>query len=118
MKPTINFETFMNLDLRVGKVLAIEDVAGSEKLYKMAVDLGPEYGTRTIFAGLKPWYKKSQLKGKQFVFVANLEPRRMMGSESQGMMLAVDPPGGEASDEEKPLLLPAPKAAKPGAGLR
>lgn len=111
MKPTMSFDTFMGMDLRVGKVGEIEDVPGSEKLYKMSVDLGPEYGVRTIFAGLKPWYKKSQIKGKQFIFVANLEPRKMMGSESQGMMLAVD-------SEEKPLLLPAPKTAKPGAGLR
>lgn len=118
MKPIISFDAFMGLDLRVGKVMDIEEVEGSEKLYKMTVDLGAEYGTRTIFAGLKPWYKKSQLKGKQFVFVANLAPRKMFGSESQGMMLAVDPPGGEASDPEKPLLLPAPKKAKPGAGLR
>lgn len=91
--------------------MEIVDVEGSEKLYKLSVDLGPEYGTRTIFAGLKSWYKKSQIKGKQFVFVANLAPRKMPGGESQGMMLAVD-------DEEKPFLLPAPKAAKPGAGLR
>ncbi len=109
-KPTISFDDFAKLDLCVGKVTAVADVVGSDKLYRMTVDLGPDYTTRTIFAGVKPWYKKSQLKGKLFVFIANLAPRRMPTGESQGMMLAVD--------GKKPILLPVNKEAACGAALR
>ncbi len=111
IKPIVSFDDFAKLDLIVGKVIDVFDVDGSEKLYRMTVDFGSVYGERTIFAGLKPWYKKSQLKEKQFVFAANLAPRKMPGGESQGMMLAVD-------SDEKPLLLPASKGAVPGARLR
>jgi len=108
-KPTVSFDDFAKLDLRVGKVVAIDALSGSEKLYKMTVDLGDEYGKKTILAGVKPWYTKTRLLGKNFIFIANLEPRTMMGSESQGMMLAVD--------GEKPLLIPVTKTAKPGSPL-
>ncbi len=110
VKPTASFEDFSKLDLRVGKVVAVADVPGSDKLYRMSVDLGSDYGMRTVFAGVKPWYKKFQLKDKQFVFVANLAPRRMPGGESQGMMLAAD--GG------KPVLIPVAKTAPAGTFLR
>ena len=111
MKPSVRFKGFTQLDLRVGKVVEATDVDGSDKLYRLEVDLGREYGIKTIFAGVKPWYPKSDLVNRKFVFVANLEPKRMMGAESQGMMLAV-----EGSD--KPVLLPAPEAADIGAFLR
>ncbi len=112
VKPTISFDDFAKLDLRVGRVIDIDDVLGSEKLYRMTVDLGPEYGRRTIFAGVKKWYKKSQLKGKNFIFVANLAPRKMPSGESQGMMLAICGDG-----EDKPLLIPVSKTAMPGSAL-
>lgn len=115
MKQTIAFDDFAKLDFRVGKVVEAADVDGSEKLYRMTVDLGREYGIRTIFAGVKKWYKKSQLKGKRFIFVANLEPRKMPSGESQGMMLAICPT--EQDGEGKPLLIPVSKTAKPGAAL-
>lgn len=110
-KSTISFDDFAKLDLVVGKVSEVADVVGSEKLYRMTVDLGPDYGTRTIFAGVKPWYKKRSLKGKHFIFVANLAPRKMPGGESHGMMLAVCETG------EKPLLLSA-KGMPVGAKIR
>lgn len=109
MKSIVTFDDFAKLDLRVGKVVDIVDVTGSEKLYRMTVDLGAEYGLRTIFAGVKKWYKKSQLKGKNFIFVANLAPRKMPSGESQGMMLAIC--------GEKPLLVPVAKIAPPDAAL-
>lgn len=101
MKPTVSFGEFAKLDLAVGKVVEVVDVEGSDKLYRMTVDLGQEYRTKTIFVGVKPWYKKASLKDKLFIFVANLAPRKMPGGESQGMMLAA------CETDEKPLLLPA-----------
>lgn len=115
VKPTVSFDDFCKLDLRVGKVVDVADVPGSEKLYRMTVDIGQEYGTRTVFAGVKKWYKKSQLKGKNFIFVANLAPRKMPGGESQGMMVAICP--AERDGDAKPLLIPVSKTAEPGAEL-
>lgn len=85
----INFEDFAKVELRVGTVLEAEEVEGSEKLIKQIVDFG-ESGKKQILSGIKQWYKPSQLVGKQFVYVFNLEPRKMMGLDSEGMILATD----------------------------
>lgn len=82
----INFEQFAKIDLRVATILEAEDIEGADKLYKLSIDLGTE--KRTICAGLKQHYKKEQLKGKQIIVIANLEPRIMKGIESKGMLLA------------------------------
>ncbi len=111
MKGEISFDDFNKPDLVVGKVLEVSDVAGSEKLYRMTVDLGPDYGTRTIFAGVKKSHTKAKLRNKLFAFVANLAPRKMPTGESQGMMLAI------CLNDEPPMLLPVPKTAKPGSTL-
>jgi methionine--tRNA ligase beta chain len=92
----INIDEFTKVELRVGTVLEATDVPGSEKLIKQLVDFGSEFGTRQILSGIKQWYKPEQLVGKQFVYVVNLEPRMMMGLESQGMILA-------AEGEKKPV---------------
>ncbi len=108
MKPIITYDDFAKLDLRVGTVIECVEKEGSEKLLKLTVDFGEE-GTRTIFSGIKQWYKPEDLKDKQFVFVFNLAPRKMMDEVSEGMLLAAD-------GEEKPLPLQpneqAPKGAK------
>jgi len=85
-KNEITINDFAKVELLAGTVLECETVEGSSKLYKLKVDLGPR-GKRTIFAGVAKFYKPEDLVGKQGVFVANLAPRKMMGSESQGMML-------------------------------
>ena len=85
----IPYEDFAKLDLRVGKILEIEDHPNADKLYVLKVDLGEEK-PRTILAGLKPYYKKSDLKNKKAIFVANLEKRNIRGIESDGMILAAD----------------------------
>lgn len=85
----ITFEHFSKVELKIGTVLEAEEVEGSEKLIKQIVDFG-ELGKRQILSGIKKWYKPSQLIGKQFVYVVNLEPRMMMGLESCGMILATD----------------------------
>jgi len=87
MKPIITIDDFAKLDLRIGTVVNCEEKEGSEKLLRLTVDFGEE-GTRTIFSGIKQWYKPEDLKDKQFVFIINLEPRKMMGEFSEGMLLA------------------------------
>ena len=86
----------MKLDLRVGEVVAAEKVEKSKKLMKMTVKLGEE--TRTIVGGIALAYAAEQLVGKKFVFVANLQPAKLMGIESDGMILAATfPESGEPS---------------------
>lgn len=105
----ISFEDFAKVELRVGTVLEAEEVEGSEKLIKQVVDFG-ELGQRQILSGIKQWYKPSQLIGKQFVYVVNLEPRVMMGLESQGMILA--------TDTKKPIMLKPSSKVPAGTKLK
>ena len=109
-KSIITFDEFSKSDLCIGRVLECKDVTGSEKLFMLHVDFGQQIGIRTIYAGLRPWYKKSQLMGKKFVFVVNLPPRKMPGGESNGMMLVIE-------NGDNYLLLPAPKNSVEGARL-
>ncbi|MFH0937499.1 MAG: methionine--tRNA ligase subunit beta [Candidatus Daviesbacteria bacterium] len=106
----ISFEDFSKIELRVGTVLEAEEVVDSEKLIKMKVDLGEEE-PRQILAGIKAWYTPSKLVEKQFIFVANLEPKTMMGLESQGMILAADQNG-------KAILLKPSSKVPPGTKVR
>lgn len=106
----ITFDDFSKLELKVGTVLEAEEVEGSEKLIKLKVDLG-ESESRQILAGVKQWYKPEEFVGKQIIVVANLEPKIMMGLESQGMMLAADTSDG-------PVFLKVPKKVPPGAKIR
>lgn len=82
----ISFNDWMKLDLRTAEILEIEDVPGADKLYKLKIDLGTE--TRTLVAGLKPYYTKEELEGKKCIVFTNLEPRTIKGIKSQGMVLA------------------------------
>lgn len=94
MKPTISYEDFAQLDLRVGTVIECVEKEGSDKLLRLTVDFGEE-GTRNILSGIKKWYQPKDLKDKQFVFVFNLAPRKMMGEDSEGMILAADGKNGK-----------------------
>ena len=82
----IEFSDWQKLDLRVGKIIEIEDIEGADKLYKLVIDIGSE--KRTVCAGLKPYYPKDELKDKKIVFFVNLAPRTLRGIESRGMILA------------------------------
>jgi methionyl-tRNA synthetase len=82
----IGIEDFMKVDLRAGRIAAAERVEKSEKLVKLQVDLGTE--TRQIVAGIGKSYAPEELLGKSIVIVANLKPAKLMGIESQGMLLA------------------------------
>jgi len=81
----ITLDDFLKLDLRVAEIKACEDIQGADKLYKLTIDLGE---TREIVAGIKQYYTKEELVGKKIVIVANLEPRRLRGILSHGMLLA------------------------------
>jgi methionyl-tRNA synthetase len=85
-EPEIIIDDFIKVKIAVGTIEEAEEVAGSDKLLKLKVNLG-EYGIRQILSGVKKSYSAEQLKGKQGVFVVNLKPRKMMGHESHGMML-------------------------------
>jgi methionyl-tRNA synthetase len=82
----IGIEDFMKADLRVGKIVSAERVEKSEKLVKLKVDIGTE--TRQVVAGIGKSYTPEELTGKSVVIVANLKPAKLMGVESQGMLLA------------------------------
>jgi len=84
----ISFEDFQKLDLRIGKIAEASQISGSRNLIKMTVDFGSE--KRQAVAGLMQWYKPQDLVGKKCAFVLNLQKRKMMGVESQCMILAAD----------------------------
>jgi len=83
----------MKVDLRVAKVLAAEKVEKSRKLVKLTVDVGAEQ--RTLVAGIAEAYEPEALVGKTVVVVFNLKPAKLMGIESNGMVLAASPDGGK-----------------------
>jgi methionyl-tRNA synthetase len=86
IKEQIDYETFSKLDLRVGRILEAEPVPKSKNLLRLKVDIGLE--TRQVLAGIAQHYAPASLVGKQVVVLANLQPRKLMGLESQGMVLA------------------------------
>ena len=87
IKPEVSFDDFEKLDIRVGHILNCEKVKKSKKLLKFTIDDGT--GTeRTICSGIAAYYEPEQLIGKDVLFVANFTPRKMMGIESQGMILS------------------------------
>lgn len=84
----ISFEDFQKLDLRIGKITEASQIPGSRNLIKMIIDFGTE--KRQAVAGLMQWYKPQDLVGKKCAFILNLQRRKMMGVESQCMILAAD----------------------------
>ena len=111
MKNTINYEDFAKLDIRMGTVVSCENVPKSNKLLKLEVDFGG-LGIKQILTGMATWYNSENYVGKQFPFIVNLEPRKMMGLESQGMMLSV---GTDFS--KKPILLLPEEEVENGEGI-
>ncbi len=106
----INIEDFAKVEMKAGTILKVEEIEGSEKLLKLIVDLGEET-PRIVLSGIRQWYKAEELENKQFLFVANLEPRKMMGQESQGMIMAVD-------GETRPILLTLESKVVAGSKVR
>ncbi len=88
----IHYEQFQELEFRVATILGAERLEGSDKLLRLRVSLGDS--ERQIIAGIGKRYAPEELTGKQIIIVVNLEPRMLMGLESQGMLLAADSPDG------------------------
>ena len=89
--PLISFAEFQKMDIRVGTIRKAEGIPGSKKLLKLTVDLDEE---RTVVAGLMGYYSEEELTGRQVIIVANLEPVKLMGVESHGMVLAAEDGSG------------------------
>jgi methionyl-tRNA synthetase len=106
----ISIDDFMKVELRTAKVLAAERVPKSNKLLKLSVDVGTEQ--RTIVAGIAEAYEPDAIVGRTVVIVANLKPAKLMGVESNGMVLAASPDGG------KPLLVAFDEPPAPGTRVR
>ena len=112
VKPTITTDLLEKVDIRVGTIKLVEDVKGSDKLVKLTVDFGDH--TRTILVGMKQEREDpEQIEGMQTLFVINLEPRKIMGEVSEGMLLDI----GYADGIKPVLALPeqeVPNGARAG----
>jgi methionyl-tRNA synthetase len=106
----ISIDEFMKIDLRVAKVLSAEKVPNSRKLMKLSIDVGTEQ--RTLVAGIAEAYEPEQLVGRTIGVVFNLKPAKLMGIESNGMILAASPEGG------KPTLVSFDGDVAPGSRIR
>lgn len=111
MKPTITYDDFAKIDLRIGRITEAIAPEWSQKLLQFTVDFGPEIGAKTIFSGIKQWYQPADFVGKCYVFVINLAERKMGEGVSQGMMIMADD-----SDQPRPFAIPEP--AVPGSEVR
>ena len=122
---TVTIDDFAKLDIRIGRVVEAREMEGSEKILRCVVDFGPApVGAgldpsvedsllnatikdgriiRVIFSGIKKWYTPGDLVGKLLPYIVNLEPRKMFGEESQGMLLAA-----VSEEEEKTVVLMSP----------
>ncbi len=111
MKDKIPYKDFEKIELQVGKITKVEDHPKADKLLVLTVDFNDE--TRTIVAGLKKHYEKSDLEGKKAIFVTNLEPANLRGIESNGMILAA-----VSEDESEIVFLQPEKDIEEGSKIR
>src|SRR3989344_3136242 len=104
----ISFEEFKRLELKAAEIIAAELVAGSEKLLKLRVNLGKADSTpeRQIIAGIGKYYEPETLIGRKIVIAANLEPKTLLGLESQGMLLA--------ANDGRPVIIVTDEEVAPG----
>jgi methionine--tRNA ligase beta chain len=107
----ITYEDFKKVELKVAKILSAERVEGSDKLIKLSLELGSEQ--RQIVAGIGKTYEPESLVGLEIAVVTNLEPRALMGIESNGMLLAAS-----AGDDGEPVLIIPQKEIPPGAEIK
>jgi methionine--tRNA ligase beta chain len=105
----ITYDDFRKLDIRIGTIVSAERVQGTDKLLRLEVDFGTE--KRQIIAGIAETYQSEHLVGKEIPVLLNLEPRRIRGIESQGMILAADADG-------VPILLHPDRQVPPGSIVR
>jgi methionyl-tRNA synthetase len=107
----LSIDDFVKWDLRVGEVCKAEKVKGASKLLRLEVDIGSE--VRQVLAGIAEHYAPEALVGRKIVIVANLEPRKMRGLESNGMVLAAS-----VGKEDRPVLVTLSDDVPNGARLR
>ncbi len=112
IKESTSFETFLNLDIRVGTIVEATLPDWSEKLIELHVHFGEAIGQKTIFAGLRKWFTPADFIGKQSIFLVNLPPRKMGPGVSEGMILAAD-----GDDNQPPSVLLFESLAPDGACL-
>ena len=110
-KPQIAFDEFIRLDLRVATIKAAEPHPNADRLLKIQLDDGTESG-RQVCAGIRQWYDPESLVGRQVILLANLEPRKIRGEMSQGMLLA----GSDVGDggEKDVVVLTPDRPLPPG----
>lgn len=106
---SISFDDFQKIEIKIGKILSAEKVEKSDKLLKLEVDFGDE--KRQVISGIAKDYSTEELIDQEFTFITNLEPRNIMGLESQGMILAADVDGAA-------VLLSPTKEVDPGTKIR
>lgn len=111
MKPTITFEDFARLDLRVARVITAEPHPNADRLLRLQVDDGTG-APRQICAGIREHYRPEDLVGRHVVIVANLAPRTIRGEESRGMLLAASETG--EGDSRRVVVLTPSAAVAPG----
>jgi len=107
----ITFDEFAKVEMRVGKVMAAEKVEGSEKLLRLEVDFNEEERRQVVSGIAKTFTEPEVLVGESFLFVTNLEPREIMGLESQAMIVAAKKEDGEI------VLMEPSSEVEPGAKL-
>ncbi len=113
-KPTITYDDFAKIDLRVATITQAEFHPNADRLFKLQIDLGDSQ--RQICAGIKGYYQPEELVGKQIIVVTNLEPRKIRGEESNGMLLAASAMEGQ---ELRDVVLLAPGKPVPnGSGVK
>ena len=88
VKETVSYDDFMKIDMRAGIVKEVHDIEGADKLFRLMVDMGDH--TRQLVAGMKPFYSKEELIDRKIVVLVNLQPIKIRGVESNGMVLASD----------------------------
>lgn len=120
-KPTISFEEFIKLDLRVATITHAEFHPNADRLLKIQLDDGTPDG-RQVCAGIRAWYQPESLIGKQVIICANLEPRKIRGELSQGMILAASTVSNDAPDNgDEPqrdvIVLTVDKPVAAGSGV-
>ena len=112
IKPTVSFDVFEKIDIRVGTIQRVEDIDGADKLVRLIVDFGDH--ERTIVAGIKMERQDpKEIEGKQALFVVNLEPRKMMGEVSEGMLFDIGYDDGMSPALAVPEK-PVPNGARAG----
>lgn len=110
MKETINFEDFEKLDIRIGKIVEVEKVADADRLLKIQMDFGEEQ--RQIVSAIAEHVENiDNLIGKEMPVLVNLEPKKLRGEESQGMILMAD-------TEDKPIFLLPEQEVPPGSIIK